>query len=211
MRSLEGIAVVALLAASAASHGAEPVAIVEWAGTGAPVDVFTYLPQGQVIDLGGGAEMQIGYLHSCIQERVSGGVVTIGRERSDVVGGHRSETMLDCGGATAQLARSEVEDSAALVMRKPLSIEPQLRLASASPFIAPLRRASTVRLVRLDRSEPTATLTCEDGAADLAELDVALHPGGIYRIEAGEASIVVEISENARPGNGPILPRLLSF
>ena len=205
------MAAVALLACSSGSRAGEPVAIVEAASAGAPVEVFSYLSQGQVIELGTEAEVLLGYLHSCIQERVSGGVVTIGRDRSDVAGGDRTETVLNCGGATAQLAAGEVGNGAALVMRKPLSIAPQLRLASASPFIAPRKAASSLRLIRLDRSEATVTLAFENGIADLAEAGVTLHRGGIYRVEAGAASIVVEISADARPGDGPILPRLLSF
>ena len=187
------------------------MAIVEAVSTGAPVTLFSYLLQGQVIFLDADAVMRIGYLHSCVQEQVRGGIVTIGRERSRVDGGERTETVLDCRGATAVLTRSEIEHSAAIVMRKAVATPPQLRLASVSPFIAPRRAADSVSWNRLDRREPATTLALRNGAVDLADLGLTLDRGGIYRFEAGESSVIVEVAADARSGTGPILLRLLSF
>ena len=211
MKALPVLAAVAILAGTSIGHGAEPVAIIEEADADAPVKSFTYLREGQVIELGAKVEMLIAYLESCVQERVRGGVVAIGRERSHVVGGHRSERVLDCRGATAELDRSEAERGAALVMRKPSLPAPDLMLASTSPFIAPKVPAASVRVRRLDRSEPLLTISLRGGVADLAALDKSLDRGGIYRVKAGAASVVVKIAANAREGNGPILLRLLSF
>ena len=211
MKALPVLAAVVVLAGTRTGHGAEPVAIIEHADADAPVMSFTYLQEGQVIELGAEVEILIAYLESCVQERVRGGGVAIGRERSHVVGGHRSERVLDCRSATAELGRSEVERGAMLVMRAPPPPEPDLLLASTSPFIAPIAPAASVRVVRLDRSEPLVTLSLRRGVADLAALDKSLDRGGIYRVKAGAASVVVEIAANARGGNGPILLRLLSF
>ena len=200
-----------LLLCFAAAGADEPVAIVESASADAPVALFSYLSTGQVISLGANAEIRIGYLHSCVQERVRAGVVTIGRERSDVVGGERTERILDCRGATAELTPGEIERGAALVMREPVSVTPQVRLASTSPVIAPKAPETSVILKRLDRSGPTTTLTLRNGAANLAALGITLHRGGIYRIEAGASSVIVEIAADARPDVGVILLRLLSF
>ena len=206
-----GVTAAALFAFATAAKADEPVAIVEAVSVGAPVTLFSYLLQGQVIFLDADAVMQIGYLHSCVQEQVRGGIVTIGRERSRVEGGDRTETVLDCRGATAVLTQSEIEHSAAIVMRKAITTTPQLRLASASPFIAPQRAADSVSWERLDRSEPATTLALRNGAADLADLGVTLDRGGIYRFEAGESFVIVEVAADARSGTGPILLRLLSF
>jgi len=187
------------------------VAIVESASADAPVALFSYLSAGQVISLGANAEVQIAYLHSCVQERVRAGVITIGRERSDVVGGKRTERILDCGGASAVLTPAQVERGAALVVREPVSITPQVRLTSTSPVIAPKEPATSVTLKRLDVSESTATLSLRNGAADLAAQGVTLHRGGIYRVEAGASSIIVEIAADARSDGGAVLLRLLSF
>lgn len=202
--------VISLLLFSSPSEAAEPVAIVEEASVGAPVSTFSYLSQGQVIKLGTKAELLIGFLRSCVQERVRGGVVKIGTDRSHVTNGHRSAKMLDCGGA-AKLSRAESERGAALVMRKPPVAAPKIRLTSTTPLIAPRRPASSVRLTRLDRRDTAIKLVLHNGVADLAALDVALRRGGIYRVQAGAASTVVKIAPDARSGGGPILLRLLSF
>ena len=206
MKKFSLVFVISLLLFSSAGEAAEPVAIVEEASSDAPVRTFSYLSQGQVIKLGVKAELLIGYLRSCVQERVRGGVVRIGTDRSHVTNGHRSEKLLDCGGA-AKLTRAESERGAALVMRKPPVAAPKIRLMSTTPFIAPRHPASSVRLTRLDRREPVIKLVPRRGVADLAAMDVVLRRGGTYRVKAGAASTVVKIAVDART----ILVRLLSF
>ena len=211
MKQIPFIVAMALAVSSTSVDGAEPVAIIEEAGPGAPVTLFSYLTEGQIIELGATAEVLIAYLRSCVQERVLGGVVTIGRERSQVVGGRRSTNVLDCGNPQAALSPAEAERAAVLVMRKPTPPAPQLLLTSTSPFIAPRSPATLVRLNRLDRNEPVLTLALNGGVADLAAAGETLDRGATYRVEAGAASIVVKIAENAQRGDGPILLRLLSF
>ena len=201
----------AMLLASTDGRTQEPVAIVEAVSTGAPVALFSYLSQGQLISLDADAEVQIGYLHSCVQEHVRGGVITIGRDRSHVAGGRRTETVLDCRGAIAKLSRAEIERGAAIVMRESVSTVPQVVIASTSPVIATRKPATSIQLRRLDRDESARSLTLHNGAVDLAALGVDLHRGGIYRIEADSDSVIVEIAADARSGSEPILMRLLSF
>ena len=210
MKFLPVTTVIALLGLAAPTKAEEFAAIVEEASADAPVQVFSYLSQGRVIDLGAEAEVVLGYLHSCVQEHMRGGVVTIGTERSLIRGGQRSAMELDCG-ASADLSQAEAERGAVLVMRKPASGARPIKLTSVSPLIAPKRPASSVRLTRLDRSEPVMTLELQGGVADLASLGNALDRGGSYRIETGADSVVARIDKNARSGDEPILLRLLSF
>lgn len=193
-----------------AGEATEPVAIVEEASADAPVKTFSYLSQGQIINLGPKAELLIGFLRSCVQERVRGGVVKIGADRSHVTNGQRSAKLLDCGGA-AKLSRAESERGAALVMRKPPVPAPKIRLTSTTPFIAPRHPTLSVHLKRLDRRETAVKLKLQSGVADLAALGIALRRGGIYRIKAGTSSTVVKIAPDAQAGGGSILVRLLSF
>ncbi len=193
-----------------AGEATEPVAIVEEASADAPVRIFSYLSQGQIINLGPKAELLIGFLRSCVQERVRGGVVKIGADRSHVTNGQRSAKPLDCGGA-AKLSRAESERGAALVMRKPPVPAPKIRLTSTTPLIAPRHPASSVRLTRLDRRETAMKLALRSGVADLAAMGVTLRRGGTYRVKAGAASTVVKIAPDAQAGGGSILVRLLSF
>ena len=210
MKILTIPAVLVMLVLGAPTKAEDYSAIVEDAGADAPVQVFSYLPQGHVIDLGTETEIVLGYLHSCVQEHLRGGVVTIGKERSEVRGGQRSSFKLNCG-ASAKLSQAEAERGAVLVMRKSLSNEGIARLVSATPVIAPKRKASSVKLTRLDRSEPIISLELRGGIADLAALGKALSRGGTYRVEAGAASIVAHVDRNARSGYTQFLPRLLSF
>ena len=201
---------VALLFLGTATKAGDFTAIVEEASPGAPVQVFSYLPVGHVVDLGAEAEIVLGYLHSCVQERLRGGVVTIGRVRSKIRGGQRSARRLDCG-ASADLPPNEAEQDAVLVIRRSGPDTGPMRLMSVSPLIAPKKPTSSVRLTRLDRSEPVMTLELRDGVADLAALGKTLSPGGSYRVDTGADSIVARVDRNARAGDEQILPRLLSF
>ena len=205
------IVLVALLSGTVARAG-EPVAIVEEVSGGAAVEPFSYLQEGAVIELGTEGRVVIGSLASCIQETVRGGVVTIGKDRSTVDGGERSARRLRCGGAAAELSQDAAERGAVLVMRRPArSATPRTVLRYVSPFIAPRGSARSVRLTRLDRSEEDIIVALRDGVADLAVLDVALTPGGTYRVRADGSETVIAVANDARQGAGPILVRLLSF
>ena len=210
MKKFSPVLAVSLLLIPSAGKAVEPVAIVEEASADAPVKTFSYLSQGQIINLGPKAELLIGFLRSCVQERVRGGVVKIGADRSYVTNGQRSAKPLDCGGA-AKLSRAESERGAALVMRKPPVPAPKIRLTSTTPLIAPRHPASSVRLTRLDRRETAMKLALRSGVADLAAMGVTLRRGGTYRVKAGAASTVVKIAPDAQAGGGSILVRLLSF
>lgn len=210
MKKFSPVLAVSLLLIPSAGKAVEPIAIVEEASADAPVKTFSYLSQGQIINLGPKAELLIGFLRSCVQERVRGGVVKIGADRSYVTNGQRSAKPLDCGGA-AKLSRAESERGAALVMRKPPVPAPKIRLTSTTPLIAPRHPASSVRLTRLDRRETAMKLALRSGVADLAAMGVTLRRGGTYRVKAGAASTVVKIAPDAQAGGGSILVRLLSF
>ena len=210
MKKFSPVLAVSLLLIPSAGKAVEPIAIVEEASADAPVKTFSYLSQGQIINLGPKAELLIGFLRSCVQERVRGGVIKIGADRSYVTNGQRSAKPLDCGGA-AKLSRAESERGAALVMRKPPVPAPKIRLTSTTPLIAPRHPASSVRLTRLDRRETAMKLALRSGVADLAAMGVTLRRGGTYRVKAGAASTVVKIAPDAQAGGGSILVRLLSF
>lgn len=211
MNCISAWAIAALLVLGAPARAEEYSAIVEAASPGVPVQVFGYLSRGHVIDLGREMEIVLGYLHSCVQERLRGGVVTIGRERSEVRGGQRSSIELDCG-ASAELSQAEAELGAVGVVRASMVDEGRhTTLISVSPLIAPRRPASWVRVTRLDRSEPIMTLESHGGVVDLAALGKSLSRGGSYRVETESESIVAHVDRDARSGGAYILPRLLSF
>lgn len=208
---MRGIIAAAIAVLSLPASAGEPAAIVEDASDGSPVEIFSYLEEGRVLNLSSSDAVVIGYLESCIQERITGGVVTIGRTRSTVRGGERTEKVLRCGAAPAELSKKSAERGAVLVMRgKKRPPSPTLVIRSTTPVIAPTDPAQTARLSRLDRSEPNKNLRLRKGVADLAELGVTLAPGGIYKISSGSSSLTFQVESAAKSG-GPVLSRLLAY
>jgi hypothetical protein len=81
------------------SAGAGPVevALVEKVnGEPSGVEFMDYVHTGQVILLGSGDSIVLGYLHSCVQETITGGVVTVGSNQSDVQAGAVRRTRVQC-------------------------------------------------------------------------------------------------------------------
>ena len=77
---------------------AEPAALVEnVVGYSGPAEVMTYVDSGVTIRLGPHDTIMLSYLHSCIRETITGGVVTVGIDQSEVQAGKVKRTKLDCG------------------------------------------------------------------------------------------------------------------
>jgi hypothetical protein len=91
-----GVALAALLVMTSAGV-AGPAALVEnVVGDSAPARVMDYLDAGQTIRLGSHETIVLSYLHSCVRETITGGVVTIGVDQSEVQAGKVTRTKLDC-------------------------------------------------------------------------------------------------------------------
>lgn len=76
---------------------AEPAALVEnVVGYSGPAEVMTYVDSGVTIRLGPHDTIMLSYLHSCIRETITGGVVTVGIDQSEVQAGKVTRTKLDC-------------------------------------------------------------------------------------------------------------------
>jgi hypothetical protein len=89
------VAVTALLATTSGGVAAPAALVDKIIGLSAVRDM-EYLDAGQTIRLGPGDTLVLTYLHSCIQETITGGVVTIGIDQSDVQTGKVTRTKLDC-------------------------------------------------------------------------------------------------------------------
>ena len=90
----------ALIAGPAAAQQSLPAAVVEDAPDDLSVMAFDYLWQGDVITLGGGQELVLGYLGSCMRETVVGGKVEIGKDASRVEGGSVVREAVECDGGS---------------------------------------------------------------------------------------------------------------
>jgi hypothetical protein len=118
------VAVTAVLATTSGGV-AGPAALVEKIiGHSEPAKVMEYLDAGRTIRLGPRDTLVLTYLHSCIQETITGGVVTVGVDQSEVQAGKVTRTKLDCSEGTFVLTGDSDAQFAGRVFRgaKPQSI-----------------------------------------------------------------------------------------
>jgi hypothetical protein len=94
------------------------VALVE-SVTGAPagVQVMDYVERGQVIRLAPGDSVVLGYFKSCVQETITGGVVTVGADQSTVQGGRVERANVMCAGNDKMQSAGEVNTSGGMIFR----------------------------------------------------------------------------------------------
>lgn len=217
MRRLRA-AVAGFLLASSPAVAAGPVAIIEdVAAATAGVESFQYVDAGRVIDLGQMGRLVIGYLRSCLRERILGGKVTVGTERSRVEGGTVARQRVECDGGKLQLSLEQAGKSAVLVFRKPPggagsggTTQAAFRIFSTDPLIRLTAAADVVEIERLDRPSAVLRFETRGGAVDLSRRGAALRPGGLYRARAAGREVVFQVDAQARPG-GALLGRLVSF
>ncbi len=198
------------------ADAADPAAIVEEiSSAGAGVRFLDYLEPGRVIDLGSTGTITIGYLASCLRETITGGLVTIGTDKSRLNGAAADLERVECDGGGLKLSSNQSGKSAVMVLRAPprasTSPQPSVILYGASPVIKLPKGAARVMIERLDRDAEKIALGAENGFVDLAAKGKSLKPGGIYRAQSGDKSVVFRIDRRARSGAGPIIGRLVQL
>ena len=88
----------AVMIASAAAAAPLDVALVEgFNGNSSNIGYMDYVHAGQVIRLGPRETLVLSYETSCIRETITGGIVTIGSDWSEVQSGHVVRTRGHCG------------------------------------------------------------------------------------------------------------------
>ncbi len=103
------LAVAAVLATTSAAL-AGPVALVENVVGDTGPRVMDYLRDGQTIRLGPSDTLVLTYLNSCIRETITGAIVTVGINYSEVQGGRVTRTKAECGeGMFILTGNSEIE------------------------------------------------------------------------------------------------------
>src|SRR6516164_8293761 len=98
---IAALAVASVLAAVSAATAAEPSegALVESvSGKSLDVQPMDYVRVGQIIRLGPYGTIVLSYKVSCVREMITGGIVTIGTERSYVRSGEIRRLGSPCGG-----------------------------------------------------------------------------------------------------------------
>jgi hypothetical protein len=222
LRGREGASlgcVLTLLLASVGALAGEPVAIVEdIEAAGAKIQFMDYLGVGRVVELGASGRLELGYLLSCQHETISGGRVTVGRQRSQGEGGQVERGLVECDGDKLRLGSDTKGKSGVMVFRAPpkksaaARHELKLTIYGASPiFVVGNGASGSLTVERLDRPGEPLELELEAGRVDLVEADEELAPGGIYRASGGKGTIVFRVDRYARPGAEPLLSRLVQF
>lgn len=180
-------------------------ALVEEIDSGpAGITQFDSLRAGQTVDLRPNGHAVISYLDNCSRETITGGLVKIGKTESIVDGGQVSRETVDCG--TKQLALSgDSQDQSATVVFRPLPTVPSL-----SPFII-ADKATKVTLTRTDKEVTPIVVPLKKGRADLQAAGIKLQPGGVYQVTAGQRKTTIMIDPAAKPGDTPLLRRLVKL
>ena len=221
IRTVLAVAVFCELSANALAAGG-PVAIVEEVQSrSAGVAAMDYVSAGKRIRLGPGDRLVLGYLTSCVREEIVGGTVTIKTSGSKVVDGAVTRSKTACDGGQMALPQVASKGSTVMVFRAPPRHEnakglpaPQLTLYGASPLVD-IAGSGTLVIERLDvpgehYAIPLGSSQLLRGAFfDFAKSGKSLQPGGLYRAQAGERQIVFAVDRFAKPGQGPMVGRLL--
>ena len=180
-----------------------------------------YVVPGQVIKLGPGGMIVLGYMKSCWRETISGvGTVIVGTEQSAVHLADFKAGKVPCDTAQMEKLRKEVGESAATVVRSlkenPPAGPPPLLLHGTSPIVATSDRGKLV-VERIDVKGERYEVDLAHAALahgkfyDFAKANTALTPGGVYAATLKSKRQVFQIDPEATAGTGPVIGRLVSL
>jgi hypothetical protein len=206
------------LTGMAAAAGLAPVAVVEDVqGKVSGVQFMDYVVPGQVIKLGEGGSVTLGYMKSCWRETISGiGTVLVGTDQSSVHMSQFKAGKVPCDPSEAERVGKESGESAATVVRS-LNVAaeaPPLVLHGQSPMVVVSERGK-LQIERIDvtgeRHEVDLTMAplARGKFYDLAKANIALTPGGTYSIALKSKSAKFVVADDATPGAGPVIGRLV--
>lgn len=200
------------------AQGAAPAALVEDVSAGVKgIEAFDYVSAGKQIQLGSAGRLVLGYLASCQEETITGGVVTVGTDQSSVSGGSVDRKTVACAGKSMQLTAEQSGKSGGLVFRKPPSTNAAPAPATDRPRAMPptgpvisLPKPGRLTIVRVDASAAPVTLDLPAKPVDLGKRGVRLAPGGTYQANYGASSVTFQIDAQSTADASP-LARLIRF
>jgi len=109
-----------------------PVALVEDVrGNPAGIEIMDYVATGKVIKLSSRDSIVLGYLTSCWHETITGGIVTVGSEQSDVQGGKVARRKVKCDGGRVALTAGQANQ----IMSRRFTHSVQVRPKTSNPLI----------------------------------------------------------------------------
>jgi hypothetical protein len=214
--------IVGFIAFTGVAHAQAPVAVVEDVqGKVTGAEFMDYVVPGQVIKLGAGGVVVLGYMKSCWHETISGiGTVIVGTEQSSVHLADFKANKVPCDPDQSAKVGKEVGESAATVVRslkddKP-SGPPPLLLHGTEPIVMTNERGKMV-VERTDVKGERYELDINPSSLtrgkffDFAKTKIALKPGGAYSLTLNSKSTVFKVDPNASPGASPVIGRLVSL
>jgi hypothetical protein len=220
MKNILSAAITFIALTGVAAAGQAPVAVVEDVqGKVTGAQFMDYVVPGQIIKLGEGGMITLGYMKSCWRETISGiGTVLVGTDQSSV---HLSQFKADkvpCDSSEADRISKEAGESAATVVRSfTIAREtPPLVLHGQSPIVTISERGK-LEIERLDvtgeRHEVDLTMAplTRGRFYDLAKANIALTPGGTYSIALNAKHAKILVADDAKPGASPVIGRLVTL
>ena len=211
------IAALAAAGGAASAQSRNPVALVEEVtGRVAGVAEMDYMPAGKVVRLAAQDRLVLSYLASCQRETITGGVVTVGAERSDVRDGDVQRETIACDAGRLRLSPEQAARSGVMVfrgIRKADGAQHEITIHARSPIVDGVGAGPLV-IQRIDKAADQIAVNVtpailRNRAVDLVKVGIRLEAGGVYTLKAGERQIVFKVAPNARVDGGPILGRLL--
>lgn len=206
------------LAAPAFAQDNRPAALVDSISVAVPgVQAMDYVRAGTAIDLGADGKLVIDYLASCIREEIVGGKVQVGTQQSTVDKGKVNRKRVECDGAELQIAAGQSDRGGTVTYRSAMNKGPDglplpdINIGSRAPFVI-VSGPGTIRIERLDVTEAALELKAEGTGrigVDVAAQGVQLAAGGLYRVTAGERSMVFRVDANAGGAEVARVARLL--
>src|SRR5271166_5341792 len=196
------------------------VALVEnLTGTPAGVEVMDYVDAGKVIALGPRDTIVLSYMRSCLRETITGGTVTVGTDQSEVQGAKVVRTKVACDAGKMLVVGHQAPEFGGRVFRSATPVEasastPQFTLYGSSPVVE-VTAPGPLSIERIDRDGERFVVDVGPEQLmhgrfyDFAKWGRNLTAGGVYRASEGGHDIVFKIDPHARPGNTPIVGRLL--
>ena len=205
------------LATSAAAE--PPVAVVEEVhGKVTGAEFMDYVTPKTVIKLGPTGSIVLSYMTSCRRETITGiGAVIVGTDESLVQFADVKRERVDCDSSRSHETTRETSEVAATVLRtlgsNASAIKPQLTLYGASPLVE-ARGRGTLLIERVDLTGERQQIDLNGNQLkgkffDFAGANRTLTPGGTYLATFGTSKVVFRIDSLAKPGQTPIIGRLL--
>ena len=165
--------------------------------------------------------IEIDYFSSCLHERIVGGVLTVGTEQSEVLGGSVERHPVECDAGKIALTEPQAERAAGFVQRGGAELKNQIRkmektqllLHGASPLVVG-DGTNDVIIAPFGDSRNRETLPLIKSGHrfyDYASQGRSLIPGAVYVATAGDRQVMFRIDREATVGSTPKLGRLIAF